>query len=528
MEAYRKANPKRRRRILPYLQAIHRRWYHATLIENTPFSPANLMESLCRYFGLEPDSYIMPELRTKAKVTGVDLIVKSYALENHPVVDDMRKLIEYCSPQVDLAEEGCFTDVQALELADTLSIVDPHYASYLLEVALWMKLLTKMPSLYVHRLQISKTYQDTIDLSNEALLRKIVDATISLAAFGLRTSIPMPEHIFSETFVRNLLTQPMETDDIFANVFELMGYDLNDLLEISNMPISDGHPFDLEDLGIDMELLSGTFVMGIVLDRFFFTPFGHFLRLIRPMYVIPFDFASEISDYTNVCDDPEEAFVAFFAPCSSYTLTDLGLEIIEVEPSSENYCDIADIIPFETMMDSVFSSPNAMAIFVEMARYLSPLAGSLPKNIYTFRIRLDEDPSAWIHLQISDTATLQELYEEIAHVFELEPSDDYSFFHDKTENRFAEYASPQKIKSSKSKKVSTKKTPDITLEELDFNHMGHMVLVSYSQGIPFGKVPLSIRFNLERLNEKPPELKYIYPRVSRTSAVMRYSLSQDE
>ena len=523
--AYKNANPRKRRRILPYLQAIYRRWYYSVLIENTPFSPANLMESICRHFN-EPVSCIIPTLRTPTKVTGVGFNVQTYTPDNHPIIDDLKKLIDYCSPHVDLCEEGGFTDEQSLELAKSLSLNDPHYASFLMEVALWMKLLTKMPSLYINRMQISKICGDTMNLPNKELLQKIIDATISLSAFGLHNSIPMPEHIFTESFVRGLLTDPMETDDIFARVFDVMGYDLEDLMDVANMPPPDemDMDMDLESLGLDMEILSGTFVLGIMLDRFFFTPFGHFLRLIRPLYVLPFDFSSEIGEYTNVCEDPEEAFVAFFAPCSSYSLTDLGLAVLDVKPNDDNYLNVNEHIPFESMKDTIFAAPETIAIFVEMARQLSPLIlgeGAF-SQIYTFRVRREDDNSAWIHLQFPENTTLHHLYEEIAHFFGLNLNDDYSFFHDKTENRFAEYVTPKKSKPGGRKK----KTADTLLSELDFHHMQHMILTTYNQATPFTKAPPTIRLNIERLKESEPEPGEMYPKASRISASLKRLLEE--
>ena len=527
MDAYRDANPRRRKRILPYLQAVHRRWYYSTLVENTPFSPANFIEGICRSFEIEPDTYTVPEPRTKAKLTSIDMAVRHYTLENHPVVEDMKVLISYCSPYVDLMEEGFLSDTQSLEISRSLSIADPHYASFLMALAGQMKLVTKMPALYITRMQISKTCQETMALPGEELLRKIVDAAIALAAFGLSESIPVPERIFTETFIREILTVPMETDDIFAKVFAFLGYDIEDLLDISSMTMDDS--MDTDDLGVDMELLSGTFVMGIVLDRFFFTPFGHYLRIIRPMYVLPFDFDAEISEYMSVCNDPEEAFVAFFAPCSSYTLTDIGLEIMGVEANSKNYFDVNDIMPFEGMKNTVFSCAEAFETFVEMARMLSPLSSimgqyELPDSVYTFRVRMEEDSSAWVHIQAPDNITLGALYEEIAGIFELNPNSDYSFFHDKTENRFAEYGI-QKKPAAKGKKANVKKSPDILLSDMDFDHMAHMILVSYSPALTFGKI--MTRLNLERLSVKEPEIGASYPRVSRTSSAMKF-LRDDE
>jgi len=517
MEAYRDANNKKRRKVLPYLQALHRRWYYATLVEHTPFSPANLMECMAQYFKEPTDKYPVAVLKTPTKVTGVGFKIISYTQQNHPVVEDIRIIMNYCTPHVDLFDSGCFKDEQALEVAELLSIYDPHYASFLLETAICMKLLTKMPSLYVQRMQPSKKSEDILARGNEELLRDIVDAVIVMAASGLRNSIPMPDHIFTESFVRSLLTTPMETDDIFARVFEVIGYDIEDLLDIGDMPIPDG--MSPEHLGFDMELLSGTFIMGIVLDRFFFTPFGHFLRIIRPMYALPFAFSEEVLDYIEVCEDPEESFVAFFAPCSSYTLTDLGLKILNITPNDDNYFDASEL-QFENMKDTIFVDEYTLNTFVNMAQQLSPLAlsGGIPGAIHTFRVRLESDNSVWMHLQVPDNFTLAELYEEITQYFNLKNNGDFSFFHDKTENRFAEYPSTKRAAKSKNPKTQAEECP---LSNLDFDHMNQLILATYSQASLFAKEPPTIRLQLERLSEKAPDFGEMYPQVGRMSKNMK-------
>jgi hypothetical protein len=515
MTAYRESNTKKRRRLLPYLQAIHRRWYYSTLAEYTPFSPANLTECIAAYYNETPDKYPVAVLRTPSKVVGVDVKINSYSATDHPAVSDLRKLINYCTPHVDLYETSCFTDEQALEAAELLSINDPHYASFLLELAIWLKLLKKVPSLYVKRMMPSKNCGEFLQRPCEEILRDAIEAAIKLSVYGIRNSVPMPENIFTESFIRSLLTKPMETDEIFTRVFDVLGYDIEEVMEIGSKPPDE---LELED-DYDMELLSGTFVMGIVLDRFFFTPFGHFLRLIRPLYGLPFDFSEEINGYVNVCEDPEEAFVAFFSPCSSYTLTDLGLKIFDIAPSEENYFNAAEL-NFEQMKDSIFADETALSIFVELAKYLSPLAheSGMCEAIYTFRVRLESDAACWIHLQVPDNFTLEHLYEEIAENFALKCNGHFSFFHDKTENRFAEYPSAKRATKTKGSKTLA---CECLLHDLDFEHMSQMILILYNQSAFLDHEPPTIRLQLELLNVKPPVFSEEYPLVSRMSKKMR-------
>ena len=521
--AYRDADKNKRRKILPYLHAVHRRWYYSTLVEYAPFSPANLTGCISAYFEEPADTYIVPVLRTPTKFSGINFRTVSYSLENHPVVADFRALINFCTPYIDLHQSSCLTDPQALEAAELLSLNDPHYASFLLELALRMRLLKGCPSLYVQRMEPSKKCDELFALSNEDILREIVDATIKMTVYNMQNESPLPENIFTESFIRSLLANPLETDELFQRVFDAAGYDFDAFAEIGNNPPGGLSDIPPELLGIDMEMLSGAFFMGIVLDRYFYTPFGHFLRIIRPLYALPFALAEELQAYVVVGGDPDEAFIAFFAPCSSYSLTDLGLKILNVKKTDSNYFNAADM-NFENMKDTIFASEYAIEKFVEIAAIFSPVTsgGGLPDKIYTFRTRLGSDSSVWAHVQVPDTFTLEELYDTLTGWFDLKNNGEYSFFHDKVENRFAEY--PSSKRGAKTK--TTKKPAELfTLAELDFEHMQTMILAAYGQSAIFSGEPPVVRLTLERLTSKDPDPDDLYPCISRASKKMQEVLN---
>ena len=107
--------------------------------------------------------------------------------------------------------------------------------------------------------------------------------------------------------------------------------------------------------------------------------------------------------------------------------------------------------------------------------------------------------------------TLHDLYIETAYTLELKDNGNYSFYHDKEENRFAEYTGPKRTKRSPSK------TSSIGLANLDYEHKKQMLLVAYNQATPFrGESPI-VHVQIELLHKKPPERGYKYPRVSRVS-----------
>jgi len=507
METYRASNPRKRRNALPYLQAIYRRWYYSALVEDTPLSPANIMESTVRYFKQPNTTYPVAHMRGKSKFVGVNVELIEYSLDKHPIVKDMALLLEYCTPNIDLGAGDVFYTANALELGGKLSLNDPHYAAYLLEVAIRMKLLTKMPSVGVN---LFKPTPNTPKKTDRETLDDIVEATINIASRGLQDLVMLPESFFTPGFIRGLLTTPMETDDIFTRVYDVLGYDLNDLVDIT-MDLDN----DLD--GLEVDLLAGTFMTGVLLDKFFFTPFGHFLKLIRPLYVLPFEFEGEITDYIDTSDDPEESIIAFFAPCSSYTLTDMGIEFLNLDKTDENYLDPSEIVPFEQMKDTVLSSTDALQAFAIMAKHLAPLHGEgpPPDEIYTFCVTLKKDPAIWANLQMPKDATLHDMYIEIMDMLELKDNDNYSFYHGKEENRFAEFTGPRRTKRSGSK------ISGIELMGLDFEHQSHMLLVAYNQAVPFkGEKPI-VHIQLELLCKTPPEGGYDYPRISRVSDALR-------
>jgi len=512
MEAYRAANPNKRRGILPYLQSIYRRWYYSTLIEDSPLSPANLLESICLHYEEPAATYPVAYVRNKAKLTGIDVKMITYTPDNHPIVADLRLLIDYCTPHIDLQEGNSFVVSQALELAEKISLNDPMYAAFLLEVSLEMKLVAKVPSVGISRFKPSARADKAFAAPCREILNDIIETTIVMASKGLQNLAMLPESLFTTAFIRNLLEKPMFTDDIFEKVYDVLGYDLDEVMDFT---MEEG---DLD--GLDVDLLAGTFMTGVLLDKFFFTPFGHFMKLIRPLYILPFEFGSEITDYINVSDDPEEGSIAFFAPCSSYTLTDLGLECLGIAKTEDNYQDATKAAPFESMKDTIFSSPDALAVFAEIARHLAPMRYELPpEDIYTFRARLENNPTIWAHIQMPSDATLHDMYIEIAECLGLKENDDYTFYHDKKENPFAEYTSERRAKRGR-------KTSDSMLDELDLQHQNQMLMVAYNQALPFGGEEPTIRVQLELLHIKPPDMGYNYPRVSRVSKGFKDSFEE--
>jgi len=522
MDAYRNSNPRKRRNLLPSLQSVFRRWFYSSIVEEAYLSPANLLEAFCIHHNRP--SQIAPVVHPSGatRLTGISTEIYEYSLDKHHIVNDIRMLIDYCTPHIDLDETNGFLIESAIELGGKISLNDPGYATYLLLIALRLRLLTKVPSVGINRFKPAAKAKTVLDqTSDRDLFRDIVEAGIAIAAKEMQNLVMLPESLFTPAYIRSLLTQPMQTDDIFARVYDVLGYDMEDLLDITRDIGDDGSMDD-----IDVDLLAGTFMTGVLLDKYFFTPFGHYMKLIRPLYILPFEIESEVTEFVDTSNDPDEVVIAFYAPCSSYTLTDLGLEYFDVQKTEDNYLDIAEAVPLEQMLETVFASQEALLAFAAVARYFTPFGLGItappPDEIYTFRVRQEDDPSIWLHIQMPDSDNLDTMYIEIADGLGLKNNGNYRLYHDKTENLFAEYSSPSRTKRGSKQAIET------FLHELDLEHQKHMLLVAYGQSQPFetneNNKPI-VRLQLELLHKKPPEFEPgEYPRISRVSKALRENI----
>jgi len=525
MNIHKEAPANKRGRVLPHIQAMYRRWFYSTLIEDTPLSPANVFEVINRYHNMPSQAYPVAGKRGKSRFTGIDITLVDHTLDNHPIVADLRKFIAHSTPHIDLTEDEALTHKQGADIGQTLSLNDTAYAHYLCEVAIRMRLIAKVPSIGITRFKPSaEAVAKLTSTPDRDIFHDIVDTAVTIASKGMQMISILPETLFNPAYVRSLLHAPITTDEIFSRIYEVLGYDME---EIINLTSELGDPDEMD--GIDMDLLAGTFMSGVYLDKFFFTPFGHFLKLIRPLYILPYDIEGEYLDFLSASDDIADSDIAFYAPCSSYSLTDLGLEFFEVSKTEENYFEAQEILSFEQMKDTIFSSDDALEVFLLVGRHLSSFGEDeecIPDEIYTFRVRDWGDKTMWAHIQMPDDATLDNLFMEIAECLVIDDDTGYVIFHDKTENRFAEYAPVSPIPKRGKKPFSSKSTQE-ELRNLDFTHQPHMLMLISKDNTNYDEIkPTPSRIEIELLHKKPPANGEEYPRISRESkALEEYRLS---
>ena len=499
---YKTAEKHQRDNLLSNVSNIFRRWYHSALIEDTYLSPANLMEALNRRHGAPPAQTPVPRLCEGPHFAGVNFALQDYSLANHPAVADFRIFIDCLRPDVSLTEEDHLPPEMAQTILAKLHLQDPAYLDYFMALAVGMNILDKMPSIHTNRAYVTKDADALLALSDIALFSELVEAGLYMATFAIEDTIPLPENFFDEAYLHAILENPTETDMIFQAMYHSMGVDLNDLQRDK-----------LHEL--DMPIISSTYMLGTVLDRFFFTPFGYYFKLIRPIYVLPFDFETEMGFFLDLALNEDEAHDTFYAPCTYYFLTDLGLAYFQKPPASKAHLDLGPSFPFEQV---------ALLFFTDM--HLAHPGHEKPtvpdSHVYTLKIKAIADPRLWVNLEIPAQYTLHELCKELAVFFNIDPNDTYQVYTGEEENPFTAYASPNQAKRPKQATETSLCT--LKLEKGQVLTLETATTLRNEQR----NAKWRQKWRIEVLKVDYMHARYAYPRVARMGKAVQESLEWEE
>ena len=460
-------------KISPYLSDIYRRWYFSTMYNGTYLSPATIFESLNREYGKTPDLAPTVLMTDPVKDTEMVFSCREYNRDNHPIVEDFRALVNFCSPDIELNIDDLMSMEVAIIAAEHLHMKDPNYAMYLFDLAMDMGFVVKIPSIHANRAQLAKDAEKRLDMPASSMFDMLVSATMHYCVRRLNEFMPLDVPNVSEEYMMSLLKEPRETEQIFQQLYDAEGMDLEDIFDSE---LFDG--FDMMEIAV----ISGAYLMGALLDKYFFTPFGYYLRMIRPVYVTPLLLNGEIGMFLEIYDDEDERRVAFYALCSCYYLTDFGLEYLNIKPTSTNYLDIKKRLPFKSM-SGLFDDPPAEDVDMEA---LEMAFEREDYKVFSLKMKNMEDTSMWLNINASDITSLHRIFLEVSFFIDVPRDIEYTFYLDKSENPFTAYTSPNQTRR-------TKKASEVTLGDLALKK-GHVMILDLRSPLfnEWGRVKWSI------------------------------------
>ena len=518
MSLYKSTSVAKRKELLLRIQAIYRRWYYSALVESTPLSPANIMDSVSDHFGILPRVYPIAVYKNSS----IEYKTIEYTLDNHPIISDLRIFMDQCKPVIKLKDEYSIPFDKACEIATRLSIPDPDYAEFLFVIARSLDLLEKTKSVTNFTTRPSNTSEEFFEQTNKEMLEEIIDATVYMSTINIKDNLPPEAKFFTEKFLLGMLCEPITVDELFSKIFESFGVNISEFFE------------DLMDMGDEsdepkfeaLESMALVYNLGVAYDKFFITPFGTYLRLIKSLYLSVFPMETEVGEFLKLNKNERALDPAFYAPCTVHHLTELGLEFFGFEKTDRNYFSTERNLTFEALNLSIFKDPENISFYIELTRNImnSLLEESEEDEfedylaLHKFKVVQSDDKKNWMHITIQSGLTLHDLYEVIIDYFPASKTNAYSLYHDTEPNPFTEYLGPANLKKGK----KTRQAKEVIIDDLDFEYKKDMLLVFGRQTKPFSEEPALYKLNISCMGEYYIDDDYDeYPKVNRMSKSMK-------
>jgi hypothetical protein len=469
-------------------------------VEDTVLSPANLWSAS---YGTRPYGGSMAHPVLKSESSDIEFTLHEYSVENHPIYDDLTVLLNSCAPDFSLQSDDTLTTEHETSLLKSLSIYDPYYAAYLLLLCKHMNLIANIPSIHSNRAQVTKECDEFAKLDGRKKMDKITAAAVRIASDSMSEIMPERSAI-SEKYIMTLLKKPLSTDDIFKHIYSALGISIDEMLECGE---------DYMDEVMNA-MLSSTFYLGVSMDKYFFTPFGFYLKFINPGYVMPYYIKREMTFALEAMDEANDISIAMFSPCSHYNITNLGAEYFGVKQSKQ-------IIEHDAKLEWLISllaenspiSEKTLENLDESLNFAAPQKNA--KKIYALKIKLLTDTSIWKTIEFLDESPLRDIYFEICYEFGFDATLNYSFYQGMEESPFLEYAPKERRKRAKN-------VVDTEIKALKFAEKHKFLLVLYDIVSPYADVnfPLpqkTVKFELELFKIKEFDQNALYPRVLKAS-----------
>lgn len=325
---YKRLKAKERDSIIKALPYMFRMWYYSTLIDETPFSPANIINSQIReVFGEGSTIAAKPILIYKNKVLKdiqFEYIVFSYGC--YPVLMDLKIFLEHCTPDIETDESGLLSEKDSSLLLPSLCFNESFYITYLTNICYELKLLKRMPSIGVHRaMTLSDNIKNFFMLPSKEQMKKLIEATISLASSTLLRLLPSDKKLFSKEALNKLFTSSCSLDDYVSPIIkrhkiniDLENLDLENLDSIKELNFSEE---DIYSTAINLEL-------SFVFDAYLATPLGHYLQCIQPLYLDCFNFKLFLIQLLQGDNLDIPTIKLYFAMNNLYDLTYTGKKLM--------------------------------------------------------------------------------------------------------------------------------------------------------------------------------------------------------
>jgi hypothetical protein len=419
------------------------KWYYTAIAADTLLSPANIIaqdiEGQTEGKTFQYTLRLCPEGEDLKECT---LALLSYSLEHHPLVEDLRKITDFCVPDRQMDEDLFFVQEDRKTLLKELSHENEFYLEYLTRLAWRMELFVYLPAIHTKKVQRAPYCSTLFAKSTEDILKTAVEAACELAAERFSISMDLDQGVASPAFFEDCLITPAETDSIFIDFYKQVDIEIEQIWQTQ--------PNDLtED---DKAIISSFLFTGIMIDKWFFYPMSCFFGILRPISFAPINFFHQVNNLCALLIMEHNIGAELFSPPSYYSLTPLGEALFGSQAEEEDKYIMTDKLSFDQIIE-------ALEREIEISRFEHVFYSGAEKDILTLRVSKKDDPDFWKVIEISLTTALDEFCGDLSAAFSIEEETDY-LLSVPDENNFPVDYSPL------GSKRSINKTEDKTLGDL--------------------------------------------------------------
>lgn len=425
------------------------RWYYSALFSETVLSPATIAENQkgSVVSGKGFYSLCMRLKNVRGQQLEFNFKRNFYSLESHPIYNDLDIFLKYMSPVMSINEDFTMKESDIRALQRRLSISDRYYVIYLFVLADKLGLYKTMPAIYEKCLQ--PCYEaGFFTLSPSEKFSRIVDVSCDICACVLNSEFPYEIFKTDAEKIKDFIQDPVSIDDILISLYSDPETDVRALLERADYP-------DLNDT--ETSVLSSIFYMGILLDRNFIYVFGHYLRLIRPLYSYPVKFREILNGLFNAIAIDGEREPELFLPCTAYIHTPLGKIFFNKEMKDASKFPP---IPVDKILLSLEKERE-----ISQFHYGDEMMRAECDVIYTLNACSDGNRNLWKTIEMESSTPLSTAARHLMMLFML-PSDlDYSFKIKKAGSSFIDF-----------KNIETLSNPGSVLSDVLYDYDTRLVL----------------------------------------------------
>ena len=405
-----------RRPLLDVAPLVFGKWCYTALAQETILSPANLLA-----LDLETDADDKTEyayvLRTKPDAEQTDteycpaytFALFRYTTEEHPLIDDLKALIQYCTPDRATDEHGLLLPEEKDGILTQLTLKADFYLEYLTRLAWLHGLLAPMPAIHTKKMRPAAECERFFAQPTADMLFQLAETACMLAGERFTWSMDLEEGVATADFFYQFLREHTEIDNIFIDFYKRVDVNIEDIWKKAPETLN----------AEERSIVSSFLFTGIMLDKWFLTPMSVFFHFIRPIAYTPIRFYQLVNNLASLALMEHNLGAELFTPPSYYSLTVLGQELF-ADPDSKaiDRQKMPRTLPYEQLMAAVEQE-------AEMRMRERMFLMEIVPDILSIKISLTKDEDFWKVIEVGQDMSVHTLCCDLCAAFCMEETADY-------------------------------------------------------------------------------------------------------